>query len=82
MGVKPLGKKAKTKIDIIEQEYIKIYGRLSDYDYAELWKQYGAAMAGKIIQDRIDKIWSDMKEQNSPTFKTTENNPFEIESDY
>lgn len=67
----------KQKVTPIEQEYVKRHGKLPDYHYMELWKQYGSASADKIVQDNIDAIWSGMKERQSPTFRPTENNPFE-----
>lgn len=72
--------KAKQRIDPIEQEYVKRHGKLPDYHYAELWKQYGGAVADRIVQNNVNAIWADMKEQQNPTFKQTENNPFENKS--
>lgn len=76
-----IGNEAKLYIDPIEQEYVKIYGRLPDYDFIDFSSQYGSAMAGKIIQARIDGIWQDMKDRQNPTFRSTNDNPFD-ESDY
>lgn len=76
-----IGNEAKLYIDPIEQEYVEIYGRLPDYDYTDFYNQHGSVMAGKIIQARIDGIWQDMKDRQNPTFRSTNDNPFE-ESDY
>lgn len=69
--------KARQRVDPIESEYVRRHGKLPDYHYTELWNQYGGAMADKIVQDNVNAIWADMKEQQNPTFHATENNPFE-----
>ena len=74
---KQLGKKAKQRVDLIEQEYVKRHGKLPDYHYTELWNQYGGAVADKIIQDNINAIWADMQECQNPTFRAAGNNPFD-----
>lgn len=71
--------KAKIRIDPIEQEYAKKYGKLPDYHYTELWHQFGGAIAGKIVQDNMDAVWAEMKERQNPVFHAAENNPFEKE---
>lgn len=72
-----MGKKAKTFVDPMEQEYVRKYGRLPDHDFTDFYNQYGSVMAGKIIQERMDGIWQDMKDSYNPTFKHTDSNPFQ-----
>lgn len=75
---KQLGKKARLRIDPIEQEYAKKYGKLPDYHYIELWHQSGGAAANKTVQDNMDAVWAEMKERNSPSFHPADNSPFHL----
>lgn len=72
--MKKMGKKAKTFVDPMEQEYVKKYGRLPDYDFTDFYNQYGSVMAGKIIQERMDEICKDLY---SPEFRPTSDSPFQ-----
>lgn len=44
----------------IEKEYLKKYGQHNEIDYERLYKEKGADIANKTIQDRMDMIWADM----------------------
>ena len=55
--------KAKLIFSPLEQEYNRLYGRYPDYDYYELRSKYGSAVAGQVRQERIDKAWNSMKQQ-------------------
>lgn len=69
-----IGKKAKLYVDPMEQEYVKTYGRLPDHDFTDFYNQYGSVIAGKIIQERMDRICKDLY---SPEFRLTSDNPFQ-----
>lgn len=69
--------KAKLRVDPIEQEYVKKYGHLPDYDFIEIRQKHGQETATNTVQERINGIWQDMKNQNSPEFIETTDTPFE-----
>lgn len=75
------GQKARLAVSPMEQEYVRRYGKLPDYDYNDFWGRFGSVSAGKIVQERMDGIWQDMKDSQNPTFRSTDSNPFN-ESDY
>lgn len=75
------GQKARLAVSPMEQEYVRRYGKLPDYDYNDFWGRFGSVSAGKIVQERMDGIWQDMKDSQNPTFRSTDSNPFQ-KSDY
>ena len=48
----------------MDREYLKLYGKLPDYDYDDLRVKYGSKTAQEVRQKRIDVVWRNMKAQH------------------
>lgn len=48
----------------MDREYLKLYGKLPDYDYEDLRIKYGSKAAQEVRQKRIDVVWQNMKAQH------------------
>lgn len=57
-------RKAKLYISPMDREYLKLYGKLPDYDYEDLRVKYGSKVAQEVRQKRIDIVWQNMKAQH------------------
>lgn len=57
-------KKALIYLSPIDREYLKEYGKLPDYDYTDLYKQYGSQKANEIVQKRANAVWKKMQENH------------------
>ena len=57
-------RKAKLYISPMDREYLKLYGKLPDYDYEDLRVKYGSKVAQEVRQKRINTVWQNMKAQH------------------
>ncbi len=48
----------------MDREYLKLYGKLPDYDYEDLRVKYGSKVAQEVRQKRINTVWQNMKAQH------------------
>lgn len=48
----------------MDREYLKLYGKLPDYDYEDLRVKYGPKVAQEVRQKRINAVWRNMKAQH------------------
>lgn len=48
----------------MDSEYLKLYGKLPDYDYEDLRVKYGSKVAQEVRQKRINTVWQNMKAQH------------------
>lgn len=48
----------------MDREYLKLYGKLPDYDYEDLRVKYGSKVAQEVRQKRTNTVWQNMKAQH------------------
>lgn len=65
-------KKARAFFTPIDQQYNKVYGHYPDYDYIAIARKQGAETANKTIQERVNKIWADMKQTHAEQERKTQ----------